>query len=141
MRIRSQMLLAYGGFTTVTFAILIGVCAAVVFSLGELIVNQSKEHLRTQIIGNAIHVMTEAGEVLTARINEGAAALVLPVVFALRDAATTQPSYSLDALPSYADNHVSLLKPPTTRVARYSCLSSGDALRDAGRTAAVGSGR
>ena len=52
---------------------------------------------------------------------------------ALRDVAVSSPPFSLGPVPSYADNHVSLLKPPLTRTSRYTCLTSGDAALDASR--------
>ena len=125
--VRHQLLLAFGGTVGAFFILLVGLCAAIIFSLSELVIQESRSALTEQIVDNSKLVLGDVGLTLDAIIAQGAAALVLPLAVAVLDTSSTEVSHSLltpDLFPMFDDNHVVNLKGPLTSSLRYKCVKT-----------------
>ena len=78
--VRQQLLLAFGGTVGSFFILLVGLCAAIIFSLSEMVIAESRSALTEQIVKNSQLVLGDVGMTLDAIIAQGAAALVLPLL-------------------------------------------------------------
>ena len=85
LRIRVQLLLAYGLLSLVAFGSLIGICAFITNNSADSVVSTSREELTKQVVDNSILMLGEAGLVLDARLQDGFSVLVQPTTFALYD--------------------------------------------------------
>ena len=119
--VRQQLLLAFGGTVCSFFILLIGLCAAIIFSLSEMVIAESRAALTEQIVHNSKDVLGDVGLTLDAIVAQGAAGLVLPLAVSIFDASDTTVPHSLLAPPSYADNSVDDLAPTPERDSRYTC--------------------
>ena len=93
--VRQQLLLAFGGTVGAFFILLVGLCAAIIFSLSELVIQESRSALTEQIVDNSKLVLGDVGLTLDAIIAQGAAALVLPLAVAVLDTSSTEVEHSL----------------------------------------------
>ena len=124
LRIRVQLLLAYGLLSLVAFGSLIGICAFITNNSADSVVSTSREELTKQVVNNSILMLGEAGLVLDARLQDGFSVLVQPTTFALYD--ILGGTSSLVPLPSYTETTVDHLKPPTSYEDRYHCVSTAN---------------
>ena len=124
LRIRVQLLLAYGLLSLVAFGSLIGICAFITDHSADSVVSTSREELTKQVVDNSILMLGEAGLVLDARLQDGFSVLVQPTTFALYD--ILGGTSSLVPLPSYTETTVDHLKPPTSYEDRYHCVSTAN---------------
>ena len=127
--VRHQLLLAFGGTVGAFFILLVGLCAAIIFSLSELVIQESRSALTEQIVDNSKLVLGDVGLTLDAIIAQGAAALVLPLAVAVLDTSSTEVPNSLLPKPPltydlFDDNHVDNLKGPLTSSMRYTCVKT-----------------
>ena len=122
--VRHQLLLAFGGTVGAFFILLVGLCAAIIFSLSELVIQESRSALTEQIVDNSKLVLGDVGLTLDAIIAQGAAALVLPLAVAVLDTSSTEVPHSLLAPDLFDDNHVDNLKGPLTSSMRYKCVKT-----------------
>lgn len=119
--VRQQLLLAFGGTVGAFFILLVGLCAAIIFSLSELVIIESRSALTEQIVQNSQLLLGDVGMTLDAVIAQGAAALVLPLAVAVFDTNDKEITHSLLAPKLYPDNHVDDLAPPLVTSTRYLC--------------------
>ena len=119
--VRQQLLLAFGGTVGAFFVLLVGLCAAIIFSLSELVIIESRSALTEQIVQNSQLLLGDVGMTLDAIIAQGAAALVLPLAVAVFDTNDKEITHSLLAPDLYSDNNVNLLAKPLVTSTRYLC--------------------
>ena len=124
LSVRQQLLLAFGGTVGFFFVLLVGLCAAIIFSLSEMVVAESRSALTEQIVQNSQHVLGDVGMTLDAIVAQGAAALVLPLAVAVFDTHDKEVPHSLLAPLLYDDNNVTNLAPPLVTSTRYLCETS-----------------
>ena len=122
--LRSQLLLVYGGSSTLVFCVMIGLCVGLVYSTASTAKDTARRELMDQVASNDAVILSDASQVLTETFIAGGRALALPFAMALFDIHTTVPTYSLVPTPGYADENVSFLAEPLTRHQRYHCNPS-----------------
>ena len=122
--VRQQLLLAFGGTVGSFFILLVGLCAAIIFSLSEMVIAESRSALTEQIVQNSQLVLGDVGMTLDAIIAQGAAALVLPLAVAVFDTNDKEVTHSLLAPPLFADNNVANLASPLVTSTRYLCATT-----------------
>ena len=81
LRIRTQLLIAYGALAMLTFGVLIGINAVLTTTVSQTVIDTSRSELTAQIVQNSGYAIKETKQVLDARLQEGFSVLVQPTVF------------------------------------------------------------
>lgn len=124
MRVRDQLLLAYGLLAMLAFGVLIGICTTLTTVVSNTVVDVSRQELTSQVVNNSLATLQETALVLDARLSEGFDVLVGPSTFAIFD--LIGGDSSLLDLPSYAETTTASLKPPLSYDARWHCQSTAN---------------
>ena len=124
MRVRNQLLLAYGLLAMLAFGVLIGICTTLTTVVSNTVVDVSRQELTSQVVNNSLATLQETALVLDARLSEGFDVLVGPSTFAIFD--LIGGDSSLRELPSYAETTTASLKPPLSYDARWHCQSTAN---------------
>ena len=131
-KVRTQLLVVFGGLVAVSFGIVLIICVGSVTILRNAVLNECDKALRLQIRNNSNFILAETADVLEAKMQTGLKSLALPAALAIHGAGDPQYSVTPPAT-SYADSSKDTLKPPLTTDARYSCLESESAALQARR--------
>ena len=131
-RVRTQLLVIFGGLVAVSFGIVFIICVNSVSILRDSVLRECDKALRLQIANNSNFILAETADVLEAKMQTGLKSLALPAALAIHGAGDPQYSVTPPAT-SYADSSKDTLKAPLTTDFRYPCLASESAALQARR--------
>ncbi|CAK0862100.1 unnamed protein product [Prorocentrum cordatum] len=138
--IRRLLLTAYCGTACCVFFVVCVLSVALLVMLRDTVLEESEEALRNQIYLNSGHLLTESGEVFSAKLTTGLQTLALPAAYSVADVHFRGDSYSTRPGRSYADTSVNHLKQDgiTTAGGLFACNAS-EPLADQSRRGCVSS--
>jgi len=126
LRIRTQLLLTYGGVTAAVFLVALLIIVTSVYTLRDQVLSESRVALRRQVIQNAGFILSEGADLVEARMRGGLQRLVLPAAYSTLEASRTDRAYSVSPPASYPDSSALRLQQPTALddFNRYPCNAS-----------------
>ena len=125
-KVRTQLLVVFGGLVAVSFGIVLIICVNSVSILRDSVLRECDKALRLQIRNNSNFILAETADVLEAKMQTGLKSLALPAALAIHGASDPQYSVTPPAT-SYADSSKDTLKAPLMTDFRYPCLASESA--------------
>lgn len=136
--IRRLLLVAYCGTAFCVFFVICTLSVVLLVMLRDTVLAESEEALRNQIYLNSGHLLTESGEVFSAKLTTGLQTLALPAAYAVADVHFRGDSYSTRPSRSYADTSVNHLEQDELRtsVGQFMCNPS-ESIADANRRGCI----